>query len=271
MVGLNWTGERLVTQLDNLHGVVEHLHRYSIAQGLSKGKIVLDIASGEGYGSALISNNATKVIGIDIDEESISHAKEKYKSRHNLEYKVGSTSNIPITDNSVDFVVSFETLEHHDEHNQMMSEIKRVLKPGGMLLISSPEKSIYKKRDSNNPYHIKELELAELEILLKSNFKFVEFFSQIFLSGSLITPIDNSIKSDIVFYSGTYTEIEYKLSKDEFYNEPFFNLALCSNEPINRSFVQRSIFDGVNVIKAQISTYKDKYEKIINYKLCITH
>lgn len=106
-------------------GATEHLHRYAIASEFIDNKIVLDIASGEGYGSYLFTKKAKQVIGIDISSEAISHASEKYK-KENLTFKIGSITNIPIEKSSIDVVVSFETLEHIYEEG-MLLEIKRVL------------------------------------------------------------------------------------------------------------------------------------------------
>ncbi len=133
-----WTGERLETFVLN-ETTVEHLHRYGIVMPFIEDKTVLDIACGEGYGSKLLSSKALKVIGVDIDLETIEKASKKYGSS-NLTFIQGSADKIPVKDGSIDTVVSFETIEHHDKHNEMMNEIKRVLKPGGILIISSPEK-----------------------------------------------------------------------------------------------------------------------------------
>ena len=102
-----WTGERLTTSKTN-EIAIHHLHRYAIAIDLAKGKDVLDIASGEGYGSNLLANTAKSVTGVDISESVIEFAKKKY-TRNNLSFKVGSTSNIPLENDSVDLLVSFET------------------------------------------------------------------------------------------------------------------------------------------------------------------
>lgn len=84
-------------------------------------------------------------------------AKEKYKA-HNLEYKVGQADKIPYKSNFFDVVVSFETLEHHDKHIEMMEEIKIVLKQGGICIISTPDKLVYSdKKNYQNPFHVKEL------------------------------------------------------------------------------------------------------------------
>lgn len=253
MKELKWTGERLVTGLTDIHGTIEHLHRYALGQVLAKDKTVLDIASGEGYGSHLLSQVAKFVYGVDISEESVSHAQNKYKTS-NLEFKVGSASSIPIENSTIDVIVSFETLEHHDKHREMMQEFVRVLKPDGIVILSSPEKSIYKQRDPINPYHIKELTLPELEKLLSTYFKFVRLFDQQFVYGSLIVEKNNSI--GFAYFDGDYGKIENSLKEEEFYNKPFFNLALASNSQIQALFPGSSLFNGMKVLNKEHSQYE---------------
>jgi ubiquinone/menaquinone biosynthesis C-methylase UbiE len=262
MENLEFTGERLTTSVNSIHGVIEHLHRYAIAQKITKNKVVLDIASGEGYGSFLLSKSATKVFGVDIDEKSINHAKVKYASSENIEFNVGSTDAIPLKDNSVDVVISFETIEHHDKHDLMMREVSRVLKKNGVLLISSPEKSIYSERDPNNPYHIKELALADFSDLLKRNFKNVQLFNQRFVIGSLIHLMNEDSASKFNMFDGDYTHIKEELYDDDFYNKSYFNLAFCSNENCeNYLEIGASIFNGVRVIKEELLDVKNALEK----------
>jgi len=182
---LPWTGERY---LPDVHGGIEleHLHRYLFARQFATGKRVLDIASGEGYGSALLAQSAASVVGVDIAAEAIEHASGKYQA-HNLEYKLGSCSAIPLPDSSVDVVVSFETIEHHYEHDEMMREIKRVLVPGGLLVISSPDKLEYSDRPGySNEYHVKELYRDEFVALLEHNFAHHVIAGQRLLYGSAI-------------------------------------------------------------------------------------
>ena len=272
MENLEFTGERLTTSVESIHGVIEHLHRYAIAQKITKNKVVLDIASGEGYGSFLLSKDATKVYGVDIDEKSINHAKDKYITSKNIEFHIGSTDAIPLKDQSIDVVVSFETIEHHDRHDLMMKEITRVLKKDGVLIISSPEKSIYSERDPNNLYHIKELNLVELKDLLNNNFKNVILFNQRFVVGSLIHLMDKGIQSKFNLFDGDYLSIENELNNDDFYNKPYFNLSICSNVDItNYIEVGVSFFNGVKVVNKEkndstilIKRYEKQYNDIIN-------
>src|ERR1700694_2221819 len=112
-------GERFVP--GEMHGNIEfeHRHRYLFASQLVSGKAVLDIACGEGYGSALLAKSARRVIGVDIAERAVEHAKQRYQAE-NLEFATGSCAAIPLGDGAVDVVVSFETIEHHAEHEAMM-------------------------------------------------------------------------------------------------------------------------------------------------------
>ena len=151
-----WTGERLETFIFS-RDAIEHLHRYAIVKNYIKDKIVLDIACGEGYGSALLAENAMQVYGVDIDEMTVNSASKKYVKK-NLNYLVGDVTKISFDDNSIDVIVSFETLEHHNKHEEMMQEFKRVLKPDGILVLSTPDKLYYTdEANFKNIYHIKEL------------------------------------------------------------------------------------------------------------------
>jgi len=182
---MKFTGERFTTEV---HGNIEleHLHRYLLACKIATGKVVLDIASGEGYGSKMLAQTALKVTGVDISQEAISHAQAKYQAS-NLEFRLGSCSAIPLDNASVDVVISFETIEHHDEHETMMQEIKRVLRPDGVLVISSPDKREFSaKFGSTNVYHVKELYRDEFAKLLDSHFKNFSMYGQRVVYGSAI-------------------------------------------------------------------------------------
>jgi SAM-dependent methyltransferase len=182
---LKFTGERYTPETEgNIY--LEHMHRYLLARDLVAGRDVLDIASGEGFGSHALSRLARSVVGVDIDSGSVEHAQSRYRAE-NLEFRVGSCSSIPLADHTVDVVVSFETIEHHDEHEQMMREVKRVLRPGGLIVISSPEKREYTDvPGTRNPYHVKELYRAEFEALMHAHFAHVAMYGQRVVFGSAL-------------------------------------------------------------------------------------
>lgn len=186
-MGLSWTGERYIP---GVLGILEaeHMHRYLLASEYINDKKVLDIASGEGYGTSLLAEHCSYAIGVDISDEAITHANKKY-NKDNLEYRQGSASSIPLEDNSVDVVVSFETIEHHDMHEEMMSEISRVLRDDGLLIISSPDKLYYSDIPGNhNPHHVKELYKEEFFNLVRKYFRNVVLSGQRITYGSVIFP-----------------------------------------------------------------------------------
>lgn len=214
------TPERLdTTQYDQI--MAEHLHRYALAAGYVTGKIVLDIASGEGYGTHLLSAHANMVYGVDLSETAVSHAARKYQ-KDNLLFKQGSAADIPLEDHCVDVITSFETIEHHDLHDEMMMECKRVLKPGGLLIISSPEKKYYADLPNyRNPYHVKELYEHEFRALLSKYFANISFLSQKYLRASVI--VAEQGMGDLKQYRGTYE----KLMSEEFFT-PLYHIAIAS-------------------------------------------
>lgn len=232
---LPWTGERLVTEVQNAT-MIEHLHRYSILLNLVEKKSIVDIASGEGYGSNLLSKHASQVFGIDIDEESVNHANRKYQ-KANLEYKLGSATDIPIPDASIDMVVSFETLEHHDKHEEMLQEIKRILKPDGVLIMSTPEKVF----PPNNPFHIKELTNNEFQELIQTHFSSSKYYFQRIVMGSLITPQDD-IPIKFTFHKGNYKE----LNQLQGLENAIFNICIASNGKIPELGI--SYFEGERIL-----------------------
>ncbi len=189
---MEFSGERFIPGMTG--GIeLEHLNRYFfvIYQFNLKDKKILDIACGEGYGSYLLSKFANSVIGIDIDKETITHATEKYEAE-NLRFLQGDAVCIPLDDNSVDCVVSFETIEHHNKHEEMLLEIKRILTKKGILVISSPDKLHYSDSSgTKNEFHAKELYYDEFKDLIKKHFEQTYFFSQRTFNGSMIVLNEN--------------------------------------------------------------------------------
>jgi len=136
---MEFTGERYVpTEAGEIRH--EHLHRYAWCARLVEGKDVLDIACGEGYGSAMLARRARSVKGVDIADDAVAHASAAYRDISNLAFMQGDAAQIPLDDNSVDAVVSFETIEHHDRHREMLSEIRRVLRMSSSGFASSTMK-----------------------------------------------------------------------------------------------------------------------------------
>lgn len=185
---LPFTGERFVP---GAKGEIwmEHWHRYHFAARWAAGRRVLDVACGEGYGSALLAQAAARVTGIDLSPEAIGHAQRAYAGMRNLEFVRASCTRLPLADASIEVAVSFETLEHIEGQAQFLDELARVLKPGGVLLLSCPNKVEYSdKRAHANEFHVRELYREELAELVAARFPFSEWYGQRPTFYSVIAP-----------------------------------------------------------------------------------
>jgi ubiquinone/menaquinone biosynthesis C-methylase UbiE len=186
--GLPFTGERFVPGTPG-EIWVEHWHRYHFAARWTAGKRVLDVACGEGYGSALLARGAASVTGIDVSEAAIAHARRTYAEAGNLDFVRASCDRLPLAAGSVDVAVSFETLEHIAEQEAFLDELARVLSPGGVLILSCPNKREYSdERAHVNEFHVKELYRDELAALMTARFPESDWYGQRPTFYSLIAP-----------------------------------------------------------------------------------
>lgn len=252
-----WTGERLET---DIHGqaAVEHFHRYALAAEYCRGKTVLDLACGEGYGALLLAGTASRVTAIDVNAEIIDRARKKYPRPH-LHFNQGAVEALPVEDHVFDIVVSFETLEHTDHQEQMMTEIRRVLKPEGLLIISTPDKKWYSDATGyHNPFHRKELYGHEFDGLLSRHFKNVSRLRQKFLNGSVILPAASS--SPALFYRGNAETI----FRTEEMEAPYI-VAFASDEPIPS--VRASFFAAGDVMDLALRTMERQLKQSATYRL----
>lgn len=177
---LHFTGERFLPECAG-EIAYEHWHRYDFARHLAKGKRVLDLACGEGYGSASLAQAGGEVLGVDVDAQAIAHAQVRYAGVSGCRFLVASAGQVPLPDASVDLVVSFETIEHVEQETQerMLAEFSRLLAPGGLLLISSPNKATYSDEAGfANEFHVRELYRAEFAALLGLHWPAQLWFAQ---------------------------------------------------------------------------------------------
>lgn len=252
MINLDNTGERLLTENYDKYSV-EHLHRYAMAMTMCTDLDVLDIASGEGYGSSLLSSVAHMVYGVDISQDAVKHANAKY-AKQNLKYLTGSAARIPLPDNSVDRVISFETLEHHDLHEEMFVEIKRVLRQNGLLIMSTPDKLNYTDIPNRiNEFHVKELYLEEFRALGRRHFKNLTILLQEIGYFGLITPeAEGSTKFD--YFEGDFSHT----IKRSAIPKPVYNICVASD--VDLPNLSCSVYNGqraldltLNQLEAKIS------------------
>ncbi|MFE7798109.1 class I SAM-dependent methyltransferase [Nocardia sp. NPDC057440] len=166
------TGERTVPGIaEENYWFRRHEIVYARLLERCAGKTVLEAGSGEGYGANMIADVATKVIGLDYDSSAVAHVRARYPR---VEMLQGNLAALPLDDDAVDVVVNFQVIEHLWDQGQFIRECLRVLRPGGELLISTPNRITFSPgRDTPlNPFHTRELNAAELtELLVEAGFE----------------------------------------------------------------------------------------------------
>ena len=166
----------------------EHYHRYLFALQFCDKKEVLDVASGEGYGSALLGKVAQKVLGVDLSPEAVTRASRNYRSER-VSFTVCDYAAMPLADASMDVVVSFETLEHVADLQKFFCEIKRILRSDGLLVISTPNAKVYKDVATGpNPSQVKELDADKFRAMVSEHFSNCRLLGQRSVIGSAIVP-----------------------------------------------------------------------------------
>lgn len=181
MIKLEPTGERMI--VDEYHASAEdhliylmHMASYAFAEQCARGKRVLDFGCGSGYGSALIAKTAGSVHALDIAQDAIDYAREKF-SRPNLEFcRVPPDVRLPFGDESFDLVLSFQVFEHIRDIGRYLSEIQRVLAPGGQLILITPDRKtrLLPLQRPWNRWHLKEYSQRGLRRILEGVFPEVE-------------------------------------------------------------------------------------------------
>jgi len=175
------TGERMI--LEHYKSSAEdfviyllHAATYRFAEPITRGKRVLDYGCGSGYGSAEIAVGAAHVVAIDVAKDAIAYARETFV-RDNLEFRtIDPTQPLPFADASFETVLSFQVFEHVNDRAHYLTEIRRVLAPGGQLVLVTPDRStrLLPGQRPWNRWHVHEYGKSELARTLSSHFEQVE-------------------------------------------------------------------------------------------------
>ena len=169
------TGERMMPESSGMQTFWEHIYRYRFASRTVRGRRVLDVACGEGYGTAALAKaGAASVVGVDISPDACEHARLKY----GVDARAASAENLPFGDKSFETVISFETIEHLENPSRLADECRRLLTDDGTLVISTPNKPVYKKYTPANHFHPSEMDESEFLGILTPRFKNVRLYSQ---------------------------------------------------------------------------------------------
>lgn len=218
-----FTGERVIPGKVDVDLWNEHISRYLFASRLCRFKKVIDLGCGSGYGSAELAKKAESVVGVDISESAISEARQQYHAP-NLQYQVGSLDQLPFADGAFNLGVCFEVIEHLDNYRALLAEARRVLAPGGQLVISTPNIAFYaesRKLDGPNPFHEHEFSYQEFREVLSEFFEHQTFFVQNHSSGLVFLPLEGAVGSELRLEAATPNP-----------DEAHFFIAVCAAKPM---------------------------------------
>lgn len=188
---LEFTGERVVPGKVDPDLFNEHFARYVYARSFCSGQRVLDTGCGVGYGSAYLANVASLAVGLDNDPKAIQYARSRYGGS-NTTWVVGNCQQLPFSAHTFDVVTSFELIEHLPDADAYLGEVRRVLREGGALLVSTPNRPVYHEHlgEARNPFHVREWDHDEFIALLKNYFDAVEVLGESHFSAVGIVSVD---------------------------------------------------------------------------------
>jgi len=255
-------GERMIPEFH--HDAVvyaEHMVRYLFASRFVAGKTVLDVASGVGYGSDMLkAAGAAQVIGVDRSSEAVAYGATHHATSQ-PDYLLASAGELPLLDGQFDVVVSFETIEHVPDHHRFLTEVKRVLHPDGLFLVSTPNKGIYIE---GNPFHTKEFTFTEFEGLLGSFFSHVETLAQDnWITSAIFAPSTHE-KADRPIAGG----LKGHKAVGKPATETLYMVSICSDAPLPRAsqyamltdlYEMRSYLEQI----AQLNTDNTRLEGVV--------
>lgn len=175
------TGERMIVEhykssIEDYVIYLMHIATYRFAEPFVQNKRVLDYGCGSGYGSAWMAKFAACVDAVDIAEEAITHARDQFP-QENLRFRsIDPTAQLPFADNSFDTVLSFQVFEHVTNVDHYLGEIRRVLAPGGTLILVTPDRStrLLPLQRPWNRWHVKEYDADSLASIMRSAFPNVQ-------------------------------------------------------------------------------------------------
>lgn len=225
MLVLEFTGERVVPGRVDADLWNEHLSRYLFATRVARGKRVIDLGCGAGYGTAELARTAASVIGIDLAADAVDWASSQYTSS-NIRFQQASCDNVPIEDASVDLAVSFEVIEHLEQPETLLAEARRILAADGLFIVSTPNIDYYaeaREEIGPNPYHHHEFSFDEFQETLLRYFSHVTIYTQNHVPAVAFQPIKGSTSAPVIRMQKAATSTDIASA--------YFYIAVCSQTP----------------------------------------
>lgn len=229
----------------------EHLHRYAICCDRVSGKRVLDLACGTGYGTALIAQAGADVTGVDISAQAVREAKRRY-GKLGAKYMTADCYDLPFEDGVFDVVVANEMIEHVEDHDGLIKEARRVLGPGGLFLVSTPNKPVYNRYKPPNIFHVSEMDIPEFQRLLGRHFREVQLtgtrMALISVGYDLSESADSGNFAAAQIYQGRIDEqaVPSIVNSELALDDAEYVLAACSDRPIEPALSRSSIYYARN-------------------------
>jgi SAM-dependent methyltransferase len=228
---------------DTLRGEMveaEHLGRYRWAAAVAAGRDVLDVGSGIGYGAAIMSAaGAGSCTGVDVAGDAVAQARDRFGDTA-IEWVEASATALPFADGSFDLVTCFEVIEHVAEQAEVVGELARVLRAGGTMLISSPNRGRY---PPGNPFHVRELTSDELRELLGARFAHVTLLQQHNWIASAILDAGAFAADDPAVPLGAEVHKIHGLPP----GDELYTLAACGHAPVEPPPAQLLLTHGLEV------------------------
>ncbi len=190
---------------------------------------------------------AQHVTGVDIENEAITHAQNTYQ-KENIAFIEGDIRSLPFENSSFDIITCFETIEHITEHDRAMAELKRVLRPNGVLLISTPDSDSTHEHASRgrNPFHPLELNKKQFASLLNNHFQNVSFLYQKTINASLIMTEETG-DTALQEYQGSFSDYN---QINPVSNAQYF-IGICTDSEI------------VDTLKNSVLTYSSTHKSLL--------
>lgn len=234
-----FTGERVIPELVDADLLNEHLARYRFARHFAHANsCVLDAGCGAGYGTAELAQSAGSVTGFDISPEAAKDARSRY-GNSNARFLQASCEVLPFAGGVFDLVTAFEVIEHLDRWRELLTETNRVLKPSGVLLVSTPNREYYAESRGEagpNPFHVHEFDYEEFRQALSAVYPHVRIWTQNHAEAIVFSPVDPA---------GGLLEAP---GANDFAAAHFY-LAACSQSPIAANDVFAWVPSSANLLR----------------------